>query len=413
MRGWIFRKRDHGKIVFLDLRGEDGKIYQVVAKEEVIGKDKLEKIKKLPLESAIEVFGELIKTEKAPEGYEIKLKDFKVFSFSEEYPLAPKYHSPDVILKYRHLSIRFPKYIKIFKFRAKILKYLREFLESKGFVEVHVPIIQKSACEGGATLFEINFYDNKAYLNQSGQLYLEALIFALGKVYTIDPCFRAEKSRTRRHLSEFWQLEAEAAWYSNEKMMDLEEEMIKYAISKVIDSEEIKYFRKDKKVLEKTIEEKWERIKYEEVIEYLQKKGYKIEFGDDLGADEERILTLEYETPIFVTHYPKEIKAFYMKWDPKDTRVVLNHDLLAPEGYGEIIGGSERETDVNKLIERIKAEGFDEKDYWWYLDLRKYGSVQHSGFGLGIERFVMWLLKLDHIRETIPFPRMYRREEFI
>ena len=417
-RGWVFKKREHGRLIFIDLRLTNGKILQVVCKKENLSNDVWKKIEELTQESSIEVIGELKKEKRAPGGKELVLRDLKIFQVAQSpYPLAKKWHSTRALMKYRHLTIRLPKYTKIWLVREKVLKHFREFLEENGFHEVSPPILVSSACEGGATLFDLDYFGSKAYLSQSAQLYLEVMIFSLGKVWSLTPSFRAEKSRTRRHLTEFWQLEVEAVWYSNEEMMKLEEEMIKHCLKELKKSEEweiIKEFRGDEiETIEKTIKEKWPRIRYEKVIEILQKKGVKIKFGDDLGADEERVLTLDYKTPIFVTHYPKEIKAFYMKWDQKDTRIVLNHDLLAPEGYGEIIGGSERETDANKLIERIKAEGFSKKDYWWYIDLRKYGSVQHSGFGLGIERFIMWLLKLDHIRETLPFPRMARVKKFI
>lgn len=418
-KGWVFKKREHGKIIFLDLRLTDGNILQVVCKKDVLDEKIWEKIKKITQESSVEVIGELKEEPRAPGGKELILKEIKIFQIAESpYPLAKKWHSTVALMKYRHLTVRMPKYTKIWLIREKVLKYLREFFEKEGFHEVSPPILVSSACEGGATLFELDYFGSKAYLSQSAQLYLEVLIFSLGKVWSLTPSFRAEKSRTKRHLTEYWHLEAEAAWFSNDDMMDFEERMLKYCIKNLMEDKKtkkiIKEFRGDGvKILEKTIDEKWPRIKYEKVIEMLNEKDIKIKFGDDLGADEERILTLDFETPIFVTHYPKEIKAFYMKIDPNDERVVLNHDLLAPEGYGEIIGGSEREVEVEKLIERIKKEGFSEKDYWWYLDLRRYGSVQHSGFGLGIERFIMWLLKLDHIRESIPFPRMARIKNFI
>ncbi|MCD6482973.1 MAG: asparagine--tRNA ligase [Candidatus Aenigmarchaeota archaeon] len=418
-KGWLFKKREHGKIVFLDLRLTDGSILQVVCKKDKLDNKTWELIEKLTQESSIEVIGELKEQPRAPGGKELVLQKLNVFHIAETpYPLAKKWHSVEALMKYRHLTIRLPKYTKIWLIREAVLKAIREYMEKEGYHEVSPPILVSSACEGGSTLFELDYFGSKAYLSQSAQLYLEALIFSLGKVWSLTPSFRAEKSRTKRHLTEYWHLEAEATWIGNKEMMDFEEGMIKFTLEKLRENDKLwnilKEFREeDIKFVQNAIEKPFEKIKYSEVISLLQEKGVKIEFGEDLGADEEALLTKMFDVPIFVTHYPKEVKAFYMKWDPEDTRVVLNHDLLAPEGYGEIIGGSERETDVNKLIERIKAEGFSPEEYSWYLDLRRYGSVQHSGFGLGTERFVRWILKLDHIRDSIPFPRMARVKNFI
>ncbi len=421
IRGWVIRKREHGRIVFLDLRTVEfpGRILQVVFKEDVCGKEILERAKRTPLESSVVVKGELKENPKAPDGIELLAREMEVIQESQEFPLGPKEHGVEAIMKYRHLAVRLPKYQKIWIVRERILKYFREWFDKNGWHEVSPPIIVKAACEGGATLFKLDWFGDVAYLSQSAQLYLEAMIFSLGKVWSLTPSFRAEKSRTRRHLSEYWHLEWEAAFYKHEDLIRDEEKMIKYVIKKLLEDEEsrriIEKFRgEDIRILEKSVEEKWPRIKYDEIIDILQKKGFEIKWGDDLGADEERVLTMEFETPIFATHYPKEVKAFYMKWSP-DGRTVENHDLLMPEGYGEVVGGSERETDIEKMKEMLRIqEGItDFKDYEWYFDLRRYGSIPHSGAGLGIERFLMWVLKLDHIRDAIPFPRMAREKEFI
>jgi asparaginyl-tRNA synthetase len=297
--------------------------------------------------------------------------------------------------------------IALLKIKHTAIQALRDWLVKDGWWETTPPILTGSAVEGGATLFEVKYFDKTAYLSQSAQLYLEVLIFSLNKVWALTPSFRAEKSRTRRHLSEYWHLEVEAAWYDMEDMMKVAEDMVSYAVAKILEErkEELKLLNRDTTKLEKALETPYPKITYDEAIQILQKKGFNLKWGDDYGADEEKALTEEFEVPFFVTHFPKHIKAFYMKEDPKRPEVVLGFDLLAPEGYGEIIGGSQREDDYEKLYNRIISEGLNYQDYEWYLDLRKYGSVPHSGFGLGVERLVMWVSGIDHIRDAIPFPR--------
>ena len=371
-------------------------------------------------ESSIIVTGDKVPSDKTDTGFEILAKDIKITSLADSpYPLGKKSHSPEFLLDMSHLRARTSKYTKIWIVREKLLKYFREWFEKEGWHEVSPPIIVSSACEGGATLFEMKWFeDKKAYLSQSAQLYLEAMIFSLGKVWSLTPSFRAEKSRTRRHLAEYWHLEWEAAWFTFDDLIKMEDELISYVIRRLLEDEKckkiIKEFRgKDIKILEACSEPPYEKLSYDEAIDILQSRGIDIEWGEDLGADEERALTLEFEKPIHLHHFPRKIKAFYMKIDRERPDTVLGDDLLLPEGYGEVIGGGEREDDYETLLRKIEEFGLDPKDYEWYLDLRKYGSVPHSGAGLGIERFLMWLLKLEHIRDTLPFPRLPRRVTFI
>ncbi|RLG88262.1 MAG: asparagine--tRNA ligase, partial [Thermoprotei archaeon] len=342
--------------------------------------------------------------------WEVLVKELEIYSISEPFVLRG-IEDVDFLLDNRHLWIRSRKLTAVMKVKHTVLEAAREWLIENGWWEVTPPILTASACEGGATLFEVKYFEKKAYLSQSAQLYLEALIFPLGKVWSLTPSFRAEKSRTRRHLAEYWHLELEAAWFDMEDMMKVAEELISYIVARVLEErlKELEFLKRDVSKLETALHTPYPRITYTEAIERLKKKGFSIEWGEDLGADEERALTEDFNKPFFVTHFPKKIKAFYMKLDPSNPNVVLGFDLLAPEGYGEIIGGSQREDDYDKLIKRIDEENMNPDDYKWYLDLRRYGSVPHSGFGLGIERMVMWLCGLEHIRDAIPFPRFRGR----
>ncbi|MHA1590706.1 MAG: asparagine--tRNA ligase [Candidatus Njordarchaeales archaeon] len=419
-KGWVIKKREHGKIVFLDLRTMTlpWQILQVVIKKGIFPDEKWGLVEKISQESAIIVKGRMVNNPRAPGGKELIANDVEVTSIAESpYPLGKKEQPPDVLMRWRHLAIRSQKYTKIWIVRDSLLRAAREYFTKNGWYEVSPPILVSTACEGGATLFSVNYFDDaKVYLSQSAQLYLEAMIFSLGKVWSLTPSFRAEKSRTRRHLAEYWHLEAEAAWYDLDDILKVEEELIYYVIQRLLENDVasriIKEFRGSLEMLE-DVRIPFKRIRYDEAIEILQSKGLKIEWGDDIGGDEERILSEEIGEWFFLTHFPANIKAFYVKLDEKRPEVSLSADLLAPEGYGEIIGGSQREDKVDVLIERIKSEGFDPKDYEWYLDLRRYGSVPHSGFGLGVERLLMWVLKLDHIRDSLPFPRLARVKKFI
>ncbi len=405
LKGWVWNIRFGGGIVFIVLRDGTGTI-QCIAKKEELG-DKFKELENLTRESSIIIRGSVKKDERAPNGYEVHCKDFDIVHVSEEFPIGKKEHGPAFLLDNRHLVLRSPRYAAIMRIKDSILHGAREWFRENGFTEVTPPIISGNSCEGGSTLFELNYFGKKAYLSQSAQLYLEALIFSLGKVYSITPSFRAEKSRTRRHLAEYWHIEAEEPWTTEEENEKIEENLVFHIIRKVLDERkrELSMFR-DPSTLER-IQKPFPRIKYSEVIDTLQKNGYDIEWGDDLGADEEYFISKKFDSPFFIQNFPKEAKAFYMK--RLDEKLVKCADMIAPEGYGEMIGGSERETDVDVLIKRLEEQGENVENYKWYLDLRRYGSVPHSGFGLGSERMVWWICKLDHIRDTIPFPRVINR----
>ncbi|MGC9059097.1 MAG: asparagine--tRNA ligase [Candidatus Aenigmatarchaeota archaeon] len=410
IRGWLHNKRSSGGIVFLIVRDGTGFI-QCVARKENVGEKILEELDHLTLESTLEIEGEAKKDERSPFGYEIEIKSTKIlFKAYPDFPIQKKKMGVEHLLNYRHLWIRSRKMRNILLVRAKVLEAAREWFKENGFLEVQPPIIVSAACEGGSTLFEVNYFGKKAYLSQSWQLYGEAFISSVGKCYTIAPSFRAEKSRTRRHLTEYWHLEAEMPFCDINELMKIEEELITHILHKVAEDckDILKEFGRDEKYF-LSIKPPFPRINYKEAIEILKKDGVKIEYGDDIGADEERVLTQHFSTPFFLTHFPKKIKAFYHKPDPKNPEVTLSVDMLAPEGYGEIIGSGERIKSYEELMKRIKEENLDFKDYEWYLDLRKWGACQHSGFGLGIERLVMWILKLKHIRDAIAFPRLINR----
>ena len=420
-RGWVIKKRKHANIIFIDLRTitEPWKVLQVVIKKDNVDDESWRNAKDITQESSIIVEGDLVKNPRSPGGIEIQAKKIIVTHIAESpYPLGKKEHSPEVLMKYRHLTVRAPRYVKIWILREKVLSFLREYFEKNGWHEVSPPILVATAVEGGATLFPVKYFDDSiVYLSQSAQLYLEVMIFALGKVWSLTPSFRAEKSRTKRHLAEYWHLEAEAAWFHLEDILRTQEEMVYYTIKKLLEDDAaysiIKEFRGGSLDVLESIKPRFKRVRYDEAIDILQAKGINIKWGDDIGGDEEKALSLEIGELFFLTHFPAKIKPFYVKLDEKNKEVSLSADLLAPEGYGEITGGSEREDDVDILIERIKNEGFNPENYFWYLDLRRYGSVPHSGFGLGVERFIWWILKLDHIRDTLPFPRLARVKKFI
>lgn len=408
IRGWIYRKRSSGKIIFILVRDSTGVIQTAVSKENVRIQN-FENAEKALIESSVEVRGKVVKDSRAPGGYELRADKFEIINFADIFPIT-EYQSEEFLLDKRHLWIRSQELTKVMKLKASLLKYGREWFEKNNFYEVTPPTITPSACEGGATVFEFNYFDQKAYLSQSAQLYLEALIYSLERVWSLTPSFRAERSKTTRHLAEYWHLEAEAAWIDNNENMRLQEELISYICNKIAEekAEELKAFNRNAEDLFK-VKPPFKKFTYEECIKILQDKDFDIQYGNDFGAKEERELSLLNDKPIFVINYPKEIKAFYMKENPEDRRTYLCSDMLAPEGYGEIIGGSEREVDVDKLIERLKAQDANLANYEWYLDLRRFGSVPHSGFGLGIERMLKWICKLEHIRDAIPFPRTITR----
>ncbi|RJS77554.1 asparagine--tRNA ligase [Candidatus Bathyarchaeota archaeon] len=410
LKGWLVTKRSSGGVQFLVIRDGTGMIQATVHKEDVAEKI-FSDVEKLTQESTIIIKGVVKEDKRAPGGYEVRVRDLQIVHLAErEYPIAKKSHGVDFLMNFRQLWIRSPRQTAILKIRAEVEKACRDFLDENGFTLTDSPILTPSSVEGVATLFEVPYFGDKAFLTQSGQLYVEATIAAFGKVYCFGPTFRAEKSKTPRHLTEFWMVEPEMAFYNFEDNLNLQEEMVTYIVRRVLKKRrrELETLKRDLKPLKK-VEPPFDRISYSEAIEMLQKAGYKIEWGEDLGAPHERFISLKFEKPVFVHRYPAKAKAFYMQPDPENPEVVLCADLLAPEGYGEIIGGSERIHDLKILEQKIEEFGLPREAYEWYLDLRRYGSVPHSGFGLGIERTVMWICKLKHVRETIPFPRTINR----
>jgi len=408
VRGWIYRTRSSGGIVFAVLRDVTG-IIQTTVKKGAVPDKEFDDAQKAGIESSVMIEGEVAEDKRAPGGYEIRATRFQVFGFSEGFPIT-EYQSTELLLDLRHLWIRSREQTAIAKVKASLLRGAREWFHDNDYVEVTPPIITGVAAEESTTLFQVKYFDRIAYLSQSAQFYLESLIFSLDKVYSLTPSFRAEKSRTPRHLAEYWHLEMEAAWLQNEDNMKVQEQLITSMLHDAAKEcrEELTFLKRDPATL-KRIEPPFERMNYEEAMETLQKKGLDVSWGSDLGAIEERALTQDRLVPMFVVNYPKELKPFYMKENPEDTRTYKNSDLLAPEGYGEIVGGSERETDNDLMLERLREKGESVENYKWYLDLRKYGSVPHSGFGLGVERIVTWVCKLDHIRDSIPYPRTVAR----
>lgn len=410
IRGWVYNHRSSGSIQFLLIRDGTGRIQGVVARDEV-DEGVFELSDRLTMESSVEVVGVVREDERAPEGYELTIKDLKVFQVADDdYPIQKKSHGVDFLLSNRHLWLRTERQVAILKIRARVMKASCDFFDDRGFVRVDAPILTPSACEGTTTLFETDYFGEKAYLSQSGQLYNEATIMALGKTYCFGPTFRAEKSKTRRHCMEFWMVEPEMVFYDLNDNMKLQEEYVTYIVEEVLEHHhgELTVLDRDIEPLKK-VKPPFPRITYKEAIELLKSGGFDIEYGASLGADEEDAISKKFEKPVFVHHFPAEQKAFYMKRDPQDETLSLSVDLLAPEGYGEIIGGSVREESIEVLRERMKMEGLPEEPIRWYLDLRRYGSVPHSGFGLGVGRTVMWICGLKHIREAIPFPRLLGR----
>ena len=409
LRGWLYNKRSSGKLHFLQLRDGSGVVQCVVFKGDV--EDELfERCDHLPQESSLVVRGQVRREERAPIGYEVGVSDLEVVQEAEPYPITPKEHGVSFLLDHRHLWLRSSRPGAILKIRSEICKACRDFMETRGFVLVDAPIFTPAACEGTSTLFETAYFDDTAYLTQSGQLYMEAAAMALGKVYCFGPTFRAEKSKTRRHLTEFWMIEPEMAYCDLEGAMALAEDMILYVLDRVLDRRraELKLLDRDTAKLEQ-VSRPFSRITYNEAVERLTALGSDIAWGSDLGGDDETLLASQFESPVFVHRYPSAVKAFYMKEDAQDRRLALCMDLLAPEGYGEIIGGGQREDDLAVLQHKITTHQLPQEAFSWYLDLRRYGSVEHAGFGMGIERMVAWLCGVKHVRETIPFPRMMQR----
>lgn len=406
--GWVYNFRSSGSIYFLQIRDGLGFIQAIVSESAVSDKVWTD-CQKITLETSIELEGEISKHPKKEE-YELQVKDLKIAQIAEEYPIGKKDHGPDFLLDNRHLWLRSSKQWAIQKVRNTVINSIYEYLNQKGFIKIDSPILTPTSCEGTTTLFELEYFDlGKAYLSQSGQLYLEAAIFSHGRVFDFGPVFRAEKSKTRRHLTEFWMMDAEAAFVEHEENMKIQEELILFIINQVLTKNQIELgiLERDQEPLKK-IKAPFVKMTHAEAVKKLNKLGSDIKSDDDLGADDETLLTSDQDLPVFVEKWPAQIKAFYMKRDEAG-KVALCDDLIAPEGFGEIIGGSQREDDYDTLLKRLKEHKLPVEPFQWYLDLRKYGSVPHSGFGVGLERLVGWMCGIHHVRETIPFPRMINR----
>jgi len=412
LQGWLYNLRESGKLLFPIFRDGTGIIQGVVSLKE--SPAAFEAMKGLTQESSVVVTGKIRAEQRAPGGYEIGVSAVQVLQkVSEEtpFPIQLKEHGVDFLLDHRHLWIRTPRQAAILRIRAEAVRAARNFMDSQGYTLTDAPMFTPSACEGTSTLFEVNYIDDeKAYLTQSGQLYIEATAMALGKVYTFGPTFRAEKSKTRRHLTEFWMLEPEAAYATLDDMMALGEGLVSAMVQSVVENKkpELELLKRDISKLQ-NIKPPFPRISYEDAVKVLNKNGNAAKSGDDFGGDEETIISKEFDRPVMIHRYPMAIKAFYMQPDADDPAKALAFDMIAPEGYGEIIGGSQRIHDYDLLVKRLKEHNLPEEAFQWYLDLRRYGSVPHAGFGLGLERTVAWICGSEHIREVIPFPRMIYR----
>lgn len=406
VRGWVYRERKSNKFIFLVVRDATN-ILQCVIKEEGVPKKLWEEASKILIESSVELEGTIKEDTRAPTGYELQVSNLKVVHYAEAYPIT-KDQSTEFLADNRHLWLRSRKMTAILKIRSTVFGAIHEYFRNTGFYEYQSPIFQTTQSEGGSTLFSVDYFGHETYLAQTWQLYAEPAIFALEKVYTIAPSFRAEKSKTSRHLTEYWHAEMEEAWAKFEGLQDHAENLIQHVMKKVLENnqEELKLLERDTKTLKATATKKFPRITYTEALDILDKKNkMKVEWGKDLRTVEEDELTKHYDTPVIVTLYPKEVKAFYMKEDPKNPKTVQGFDVLAPEGYGELVGGSEREDKIEKIETRLREMGEDPKNYTFYLDTRRYGSVPHGGFGMGVERLISWICGLDNIKDAIPFPR--------
>ncbi|MGE3959425.1 MAG: asparagine--tRNA ligase [Vicinamibacterales bacterium] len=410
IKGWLSNRRSSGKIHFLILRDGSGFIQGVMSKA-AVGDEMFTAADHLSQETSVIVTGTARADKRAPSGYEIDVKSLEVVGVSHDYPITPKEHGVDFLLDRRHLWIRSERQAAILRIRHEVINAVRDFFNTRGFILTDTPIFTPSACEGTTTLFPVEYFeDQKAFLSQSGQLYLESTAMALGRVYSFGPTFRAEKSKTRRHLTEFWMVEPEMAYASLDDVMDLAEDMIVSVVARVLETRqrELRIIERDTSKLE-SVRKPFPRISYDDAVQRLQAKGLPIQWGGDFGGPDETALSEEFDRPVMVNRYPSAIKAFYMKPDPLRPELAMGVDVLAPEGYGEIIGGGERLADLDLLLQRIKDHDLPQEAFEWYLDLRRYGTVPHGGFGMGIERAVAWICKLEHVRETIPYPRMLYR----
>ncbi len=409
IKGWLYNRRSSGKIRFLQVRDGSG-IVQCVLLTGQVPEAAFQVSDELPYESAVMVRGLVREDKRAPGGYEITVQALELVHRADDYPITLKEHGVAFLMEHRHLWLRSKRQQAILRIRAELIRVCREYFDSRGFLLLDAPIFTPTACEGTTTLFATDYFGEKAYLTQSGQLYMEAGAMAFGKVYCFGPTFRAEKSKTRRHLTEFWMLEPEVAYNDLEADMELAEDLLQYVVRQVVKNkrEELEILERDISKLATAVKP-FPRITYEQALKLLKERDMEVPWGKDLGGDEETVLSQQFDKPFFVYCYPACCKAFYMKVDPNDHRLALSMDVLAPEGYGEIIGGGQREEDLDILKEKIEEHNLPEDALRWYLDLRRYGSVPHAGFGLGIERVLAWICGLHHVRETIPFPRMMEK----
>ena len=406
LSGWIDNKRSSGKIAFLQVRTAGGTVQAVAGRNDVSEADWAE-IERVTQESTVKVTGTVKEDKRSPSGVEIQCRGFEILHLTEEYPITPKEHGTAFLMEHRHLWLRSSRQRSALRVRSEVEQAIRDFFYERDFTLIDSPILTPAACEGTSTLFETDYFGDKAYLSQSGQLYLEPAAAALGKVYCFGPTFRAEKSKTRRHLMEFWMVEPEVAFLEFEGLCSLAQDFVVYLAGRVLERcrQELKILERDTAKLESVLPP-FPRITYTEAVKILNEQGNPIQWGDDFGGDEETLLASRFDRPVMITKFPASFKAFYMQPDAENPDTVLGLDLLAPEGYGEIIGGSQRIHDHDLLLQRIQQHNLPLEAFQWYLDVRKYGSYPHSGFGMGIERFVAWMTGLTHLRETIPYPRM-------
>lgn len=407
--GWLYNLRSSGAIHFLLVRDGTG-LVQAVASRSDVPADLFTRIGELTQESSITVRGVVREDRRAPGGYELSLRDLHVVQQAAPYPITPKEHGVEFLMDHRHLWLRSSRQWAILRIRAEVERAMCEYLDAQGYIRMDTPILTPAACEGTSTLFETPYFETHAYLTQSGQLYSEASAAAFGRVYCFSPAFRAEKSKTRRHLTEFWMIEPEAAYLDLDGCVALAEGLVASVVARVLEHRgaELRVLERDRAPLER-VRPPFPRITYDEAVERLRAAGHAITWGDDFGGDEETVLAKAFDRPVFVTHYPAQCKAFYMQPDPARPDVVLGADLLAPEGYGEIVGGGQRIHDLALLERRLEEHRLPREQYAWYLDIRRYGSVPHSGFGIGVERTVAWICGVEHVRETVPFPRLLNR----
>ena len=409
LKGWLYNRRSSGKLHFLHLRDGTGILQCVVFKGDV-SEEVFQLADHLQQETSLMVTGTARADKRSPGGYELSVKDLQVVQPAQDYPITPKEHGVAFLMDHRHLWLRSSRQHAILRVRSEVIRACRDYFDNRGFTLLDAPIFTPASCEGTTTLFAVDYFGDQAYLTQSGQLYMEAGALALGKVYCFGPTFRAEKSKTRRHLTEFWMVEPEVAYFDLNDDMDLAEDFVEYIVQRILINrrKELEHLERDLTRLER-IKKPFPRLTYGEAIDLLKRQGAQIEWGADFGGDEETMISEEFDRPVMIHRYPAECKAFYMKTDPQDPRLALCVDVLAPEGIGEIIGGGQREDSLTALEEKLRAHDLPMEAFSWYLDLRRYGSVPHAGFGMGIERVVSWLCGLHHVREAIPFPRMLER----